>query len=190
MEFATSLPFTLQYFLCFRIISNLIFRIDVDDIKYVVNFDYPNCSEDYVHRIGRTGRRDRKGTSYTFFTSNNAKQANELIDVLKEANQEIGSKLYELASQSYRYGKNPRKRYGGYGGNSYGGNRFGGSSNGFSRRPYNGNGNSNGYTNGVKRKSDDTSGDSKRFKPSGGFGRQNGSSTTNGYSQDRFSSYS
>ncbi|KAJ6224467.1 hypothetical protein RDWZM_003012 [Blomia tropicalis] len=164
--------------------------LDVDDIKYVVNFDYPNCSEDYVHRIGRTGRRDRKGTSYTFFTSNNAKQANELIDVLKEANQEIGSKLYELASQSYRYGKNPRKRYGGYGGNSYGGNRFGGSSNGFSRRPYNGNGNSNGYTNGVKRKSDDTSGDSKRFKPSGGFGRQNGSSTTNGYSQDRFSSYS
>lgn len=32
---------------------------DVDDIKYVINFDYPNNSEDYVHRIGRTGRRDR-----------------------------------------------------------------------------------------------------------------------------------
>lgn len=33
--------------------------LDIDDIKFVVNFDYPNNSEDYVHRIGRTGRRDR-----------------------------------------------------------------------------------------------------------------------------------
>lgn len=30
--------------------------LDVDDIKFVINFDYPNNSEDYVHRIGRTGR--------------------------------------------------------------------------------------------------------------------------------------
>ena len=33
---------------------------DVDDIKFVINYDYPNNSEDYVHRIGRTGRRDKK----------------------------------------------------------------------------------------------------------------------------------
>jgi superfamily II DNA/RNA helicase len=32
---------------------------DVSDIKYVINFDYPNNSEDYVHRIGRTGRQDK-----------------------------------------------------------------------------------------------------------------------------------
>lgn len=35
-------------------------RSDVDDIKFVINYDYPNNSEDYVHRIGRTGRRDKK----------------------------------------------------------------------------------------------------------------------------------
>lgn len=167
----------------------------MDDIKYVVNFDYPSCSEDYVHRIGRTGRRDKKGTAYTFFTTNNAKQAQELIDVLKEANQEISSKLYELSSQSYRYGKNPRKRYGGYGGGSgYGGNRFGGSGasrNGFggASRPFgSSNGSSNGYgasSGGFKRKFDDPSSDSKRFKPSG-YG---GSSSSNGYSHDRFNSY-
>jgi ATP-dependent RNA helicase DDX5/DBP2 len=30
--------------------------IDVADIKFVVNYDFPNATEDYVHRIGRTGR--------------------------------------------------------------------------------------------------------------------------------------
>lgn len=34
--------------------------LDVDDIKFVINYDYPNNSEDYVHRIGRTGRSDKK----------------------------------------------------------------------------------------------------------------------------------
>ena len=28
--------------------------LDIDDIKFVINFDYPSCSEDYVHRIGTT----------------------------------------------------------------------------------------------------------------------------------------
>lgn len=34
--------------------------LDVSDIKFVINYDYPNNSEDYVHRIGRTGRRENK----------------------------------------------------------------------------------------------------------------------------------
>ena len=62
----------------------------------MINYDYPNCSEDYVHRIGRTGRSRKSGTAYTFFTKQNAKQAKDLIDVLKEANQVINPKLYEL----------------------------------------------------------------------------------------------
>ena len=74
--------------------------IDVDDVKFVINFDYPNCSEDYVHRIGRTGRSQRTGTAYTFFTPNNSKQAQDLVNVLTEANQVVNPKLYELASSS------------------------------------------------------------------------------------------
>merc|ERR1719458_1680098 len=31
--------------------------LDVDDVKFVINYDYPNNSEDYIHRIGRTGRK-------------------------------------------------------------------------------------------------------------------------------------
>ena len=71
---------------------------DVEDVKYVINFDYPNTSEDYIHRIGRTGRCNLSGTAYAFFTPNNARQAKELIAVLEEANQAINPKLAELAN--------------------------------------------------------------------------------------------
>lgn len=64
-----------------------VFCLDVEGIKYVINFDYPNSSEDYIHRIGRTGRSDSTGTSYAFFTPSNFRQAKDLISVLKEANQ-------------------------------------------------------------------------------------------------------
>jgi len=74
--------------------------LDVEDIKFVINFDYPSCSEDYVHRIGRTARSNRSGTAYTFFTPSNMKQAGELVSVLKEANQVVNPKLYEMCEMS------------------------------------------------------------------------------------------
>ena len=76
----------------------------MDDVKFVINYDYPNCSEDYVHRIGRTGRSDKSGTAYTFFTQENGKQAKDLIDVLKEANQVVNPRLYELMDMSRGFG--------------------------------------------------------------------------------------
>ncbi len=42
--------------------------IDVDDVAHVVNFDLPFEAEDYVHRIGRTGRRGRTGKATSFMT--------------------------------------------------------------------------------------------------------------------------
>ena len=42
--------------------------IDVDDLELVVNYDLPYDAEDYVHRIGRTGRAGRKGLAATFVT--------------------------------------------------------------------------------------------------------------------------
>lgn len=62
-------------------------KTDVDDVKFVINYDYPSNSEDYVHRIGRTGRSNNTGTAYTLFTTSNANKANDLIQVLREANQ-------------------------------------------------------------------------------------------------------
>ncbi|XP_022064408.1 probable ATP-dependent RNA helicase DDX17 isoform X1 [Acanthochromis polyacanthus] len=70
--------------------------LDVEDVKFVINYDYPNSSEDYIHRIGRTARSTNKGTAYTFFTPGNLRQARELIRVLEEARQAINPKLLQL----------------------------------------------------------------------------------------------
>lgn len=71
--------------------------LDVEDLQYVINYDYPNSSENYVHRIGRTGRCQQLGTAYTFFTPDNAKQARELISVLEEAGQQPSQALLDMA---------------------------------------------------------------------------------------------
>ena len=102
---------------------------DVSDIKYVINYDYPNNSEDYVHRIGRTGRSDKSGVSYTLFTPQNGPKARDLIKVLDEAKQTVPEQLRQLASSSGGGGGNPRGRGrppmkrdgGGYGSGGYGG---------------------------------------------------------------------
>ncbi|VIO87679.1 RNA-dependent helicase, putative [Brugia malayi] len=101
--------------------------LDVDDIKYVINFDYSNNSEDYVHRIGRTGRRDKTGVAYTFFTYANAPKAKDLIKVLEEANQSIPPELHQMAKDNFNGG---RGRYGGGYKRSYGGG-----GNDFAKRP-------------------------------------------------------
>lgn len=80
--------------------------LDVDNVKHVINFDYPNSSEDYVHRIGRTGRCEQLGSAYTFFTPNNARQARELISLLEEAGQQAPPSLLQLA-QSVAHKKGP-----------------------------------------------------------------------------------
>ncbi|GFN96911.1 ATP-dependent RNA helicase dbp2 [Plakobranchus ocellatus] len=77
--------------------------LDVEDIKFVINFDYPNCSEDYVHRIGRTARSSKTGTAYTLFTPGNIKQASDLISVLREAKQVVSPKLLQMAESARGY---------------------------------------------------------------------------------------
>jgi ATP-dependent RNA helicase DDX5/DBP2 len=56
--------------------------LDIKDIKFVVNYDFPMTIEDYIHRIGRTGRAGSKGESYTFFTMEDMSFADDLIDVI------------------------------------------------------------------------------------------------------------
>jgi ATP-dependent RNA helicase RhlE len=43
--------------------------IDIDSVSHVINYDIPEAPEDYVHRIGRTGRAGNKGRAITLFTS-------------------------------------------------------------------------------------------------------------------------
>uniref|UniRef100_A0A8D8EVN1 ATP-dependent RNA helicase p62 n=1 Tax=Culex pipiens TaxID=7175 RepID=A0A8D8EVN1_CULPI len=93
-------------------------RNDVDGIKVVINYDYPQQTEDYVHRIGRTGRSNATGEAYTFFTSNERKMAKELVSILEEAKQEVPPELLKWRHM----GGGGINRYGSGGG---GGNRFG-----------------------------------------------------------------
>lgn len=74
--------------------------VDVKDIKCVVNYDFPTSLEDYVHRIGRTGRAGAKGTAYTFFTHANTKFTRDLIKLLQDAGQAVSPALSELARSS------------------------------------------------------------------------------------------
>ncbi|KAH8854311.1 putative ATP-dependent RNA helicase DDX17 [Schistosoma japonicum] len=75
--------------------------LDINDIRYIINYDYPSQTEDYIHRIGRTGRSDKKGTAYTFFSAKQPRLARELIEVLKEARQTIPDELFKIAEGYY-----------------------------------------------------------------------------------------
>jgi len=71
--------------------------LDVADIKFVINYDFPGQLEDYIHRVGRTGRAGREGISYTFFTREDWKHAYKLIDILEETRQKVPDDLYRIA---------------------------------------------------------------------------------------------
>ncbi|KAJ8754559.1 hypothetical protein K2173_005720 [Erythroxylum novogranatense] len=91
--------------------------LDIPHVAHVVNFDLPNDIDDYVHRIGRTGRAGKTGLATAFFNENNMSLARSLADLMQEANQEVPAWLTHFASRaSYSGGKNRR---------SYG-SRFGG----------------------------------------------------------------
>ncbi len=57
--------------------------IDVNDIAHVVNYDLPNASDDFVHRIGRTGRAGKKGVATTFVMPQERSDARKLERELK-----------------------------------------------------------------------------------------------------------
>src|SRR5580698_3750329 len=57
--------------------------IDVNDIAHVVNYDLPNASDDFVHRIGRTGRAGKKGVATTFVMPQERHDARKLERELK-----------------------------------------------------------------------------------------------------------
>jgi len=84
--------------------------LDVKDVMLVVNFDMPTNIEDYIHRIGRTGRAGSKGISVSFFTEKSNKMAGELVNILTEAKQVIPPDLERL-SMSQPSGGPGRMKY-------------------------------------------------------------------------------
>ncbi|KAI9851705.1 MAG: DEAD-box ATP-dependent RNA helicase [Thelocarpon superellum] len=122
--------------------------LDIPNVTHVVNYDLPTDIDDYVHRIGRTGRAGNTGMSTAFFNRGNRGVVRDLLDLLKEANQEIPAFLENIAREGAGFGGGSARgggraggrgrggaatrdvrRYGGGGGGgapSYGGSGFGG----------------------------------------------------------------
>ncbi|XP_028414614.1 probable ATP-dependent RNA helicase DDX43 [Dendronephthya gigantea] len=73
--------------------------LDIKGVTHVINYDFPRAIEDYVHRIGRTGRAGSKGSSLSFITREDWKQAQNLIYILEEANQEVSEELRSMAER-------------------------------------------------------------------------------------------
>ncbi|KAJ8539874.1 hypothetical protein K7X08_014126 [Anisodus acutangulus] len=93
--------------------------LDIPHVAHVVNFDIPNDIDDYVHRIGRTGRAGKSGLATAFFNENNSSVARSLAELMQEANQEVPAWLSGFAARSSHGGGRNRR-----GGNPFGGRDF------------------------------------------------------------------
>jgi ATP-dependent RNA helicase DDX5/DBP2 len=115
--------------------------LDVKDVGVVVNYDMPagqNAVEDYVHRIGRTGRAGAKGKALTLFTRKDSKCATQLVQVLTKAEQEIPAELQGMVRRGGGRGFGGGR--GGSRGRGYGGRGGGRGGGGSSGRGYMGGG--------------------------------------------------
>ncbi|KAM9710841.1 DEAD-box helicase 3 X-linked a isoform 12-T12 [Menidia menidia] len=96
--------------------------LDISNVKHVINFDLPSDIEEYVHRIGRTGRVGNLGLATSFFNDKNSNITKDLLDILVEAKQEVPSWLESLAyeHQHKSSARGRSKRFsGGFGARDY-----------------------------------------------------------------------
>uniref|UniRef100_A0A8C5ATB9 RNA helicase n=1 Tax=Gadus morhua TaxID=8049 RepID=A0A8C5ATB9_GADMO len=115
--------------------------LDISNVKHVINFDLPSDIEEYVHRIGRTGRVGNLGLATSFFNDKNSNITKDLLDILVEAKQEVPSWLdslaYEYQHKGPTRGRTSFRQHvspcacpsppGGFGGNFHGNDNYGGS---------------------------------------------------------------
>ncbi len=71
--------------------------LDVPDLNLVINYDCPNHLEDYVHRVGRTGRAGKKGWAYTFITPEEDKYAPDLVKAAEQSGTPVPEQLKKLS---------------------------------------------------------------------------------------------
>ncbi|KAI5952918.1 PRP5 [Candida jiufengensis] len=73
--------------------------LDVKNLSLVVNFDPPSHLEDYVHRVGRTGRAGAKGEAITFVFRSQEKEINILVKALKSSSKDIPPELLKISEK-------------------------------------------------------------------------------------------
>jgi len=105
--------------------------LDIPNVKHVINFDLPSDIEEYVHRIGRTGRMGNLGLATSFFNDKNRNLTKDLVELILESSQELPGWLEALASDYRSYGGPPRRGKGkSFGSRDYRMDQRGGSSGG------------------------------------------------------------
>ena len=72
--------------------------IDIPDVRFVVNYDLPDIAENYVHRVGRTGRGFNKGSAISFCSTEERQRLDEIQQMLEKKIEvvKIGKKSYSL----------------------------------------------------------------------------------------------
>jgi ATP-dependent RNA helicase DDX3X len=78
--------------------------LDIPNVTHVINYDLPTDIDDYVHRIGRTGRAGNTGIATAFFNRGNRGVVRDLLDLLKEAHQEVPAFLESIAREGSGFG--------------------------------------------------------------------------------------
>ncbi|ORY75478.1 P-loop containing nucleoside triphosphate hydrolase protein [Protomyces lactucae-debilis] len=96
--------------------------LDVKQLKLVINYDCPNHMEDYVHRVGRTGRAGNKGTAITFVSEDQERYAADIAKALRLSQVEIPEPLKKLSDAFLEKVKAGTERQGasGFGGKGLG----------------------------------------------------------------------
>merc|ERR1719356_1828194 len=87
--------------------------LDIKNVSIVVNYDPPGNMEDYVHRIGRTGRAGEKGEAYTFLYENETGPAQNILKVMKKSGQRVPDELREICGGGGGGGSNLSGQWGG-----------------------------------------------------------------------------
>ncbi len=91
--------------------------IDISNISHIINFDIPDHTEDYVHRVGRTGRMGKSGVAFSFVKPD---QGDELTRIEQTINSQLNSdpmqeevdrRRDELFPKKAAAARKPRKRY-------------------------------------------------------------------------------
>ncbi|KGG50713.1 hypothetical protein DI09_59p30 [Mitosporidium daphniae] len=75
--------------------------LDVRELNLVINYDCPNHMEDYVHRVGRTGRAGNKGTAITFISPDQERFAVDISRALSMSNAPVPPALAQMASSKH-----------------------------------------------------------------------------------------